>query len=87
MVAFRFLGHFICSLEVIGGGLENIGLIITGFNHGGSLLLYPCKNSNKIVNSALVSIPEWSWRGGARREEATSCCPFYSLFGWQRLRG
>lgn len=48
MVAFRFLGHFICSLEVIGGGLENIGLIITGFNHGGSLLLYPCKTQIRL---------------------------------------
>lgn len=76
MVAFRFLRHFICSLKVIGSGLENIGLIITGFNHGGKFVALSLQNSDKIVNSALVLIPEWSWRGGAWREEATSCCPF-----------
>lgn len=50
VVAFRFLGHFICSLEVIGSSLENIGQIVTGFNHGGEFVALSLQNSDKIVN-------------------------------------
>lgn len=38
MVAFQpFQSHCICSLNVLRGGLKNIGLIIKGFNHWGKV--------------------------------------------------
>lgn len=40
MVAFQFQSHFICSLNVLRGGLKNIGLVIKGFNHWGKVCCF-----------------------------------------------
>lgn len=70
VVVSSFLGHFICSLKVIGGGVENIGLIIKGFNHGGKFVALSLQSSDKILNSVLGIDPRVGLEG--RGEEGRS---------------
>lgn len=65
--------HFIYSLKLVRGSLENTGQIIKGFNHrgwgrDGEFVGLSLQMADKILNSALVIDPRWG-RSGHLREK------------------